>query len=627
MGYFAPPSHETWRLVDAANTAASFTVDWLPPNELATTWRVAVRSVISRRNRAGPPDVTEAMAAGLLPPLDDGELVIEAKAEIGGNWFFACRALASHAYPDCTVVLRLRVDDDLLVGIACRTRPPCSTEDTRDLVTWLGSAIEEWFEDPAPATVDPSRSDEHRPVVDPALRELDEAQEHDDHERAARALDTLRPFLIRAPLSRFALNLHLAEGWVQKRRAFEGDAEAATRAIDAFRDVMGSIDVSRHRDLLRLASLWLGQAYSRRDQPDDLRRAILAHERVLALDDEPGLPRSADVHFQAGVLHRGMAERLRDTPAAAAEEVRLAMAHFDRTDQISEAAGAMKGRIETAVARGDTLRLAGGDAERDHAAEHYGQAFRWLTEPDGQTEIGSDRWEQLLRHLFLCMRALDALQFAGAPAGEGVETRAMGVFLRPLSLTRKLVVGGLSVEMALGRALGPEVSLFYVGGGLHPGAADMGSAVSERADWRLAVQIEFRERDLVVLVPGNTPGMQWELRFLHDEGLLDRTMLMMLPAALHPEAPALWQGSAAAALEFGLTLPPYSAAGAFLRMSNDGRVSSRLPFEAISEPGGLRAAVADLLRSPDEIVARKTRWREGLEANETTGHVRRIRAD
>jgi len=27
MGYFAPPSHETWRLVDAANTAASFTVD------------------------------------------------------------------------------------------------------------------------------------------------------------------------------------------------------------------------------------------------------------------------------------------------------------------------------------------------------------------------------------------------------------------------------------------------------------------------------------------------------------------------------------------------------------------------------------------------------------------------
>jgi hypothetical protein len=287
----------------------------------------------------------------------------------------------------------------------------------------------------------------------------------------------------------------------------------------------------------------------------------------------------------------------------------------------------MKGRIETAVARADTFRLAGGDAERDHAAEHYGQAFRWLTEPDGQTEIGSDRWEQLLRHLFLCMRALDALQFAGAPAGEGVETRAMGVFLRPLSLTRKLVVGGLSVEMALGRALGPEVSLFYVGGGLHPGAADMGSAVSERADWRLAVQIEFRERDLVVLVPGNTPGMQWELRFLHDEGLLDRTMLMMLPAALHPEAPALWQGSAAAALEFGLTLPPYSAAGAFLRMSNDGRVSSRLPFEAISEPGGLRAAVADLLRSPDEIVARKTRWREGLEANETTGHVTRIRAD
>jgi len=627
MGYFAPPSNETWRLVDAANTADALTIDWLPPDALATTWGVAVRSVISKRTRTGAPDVTDAMATALIPLLDDGEIVIDAKVEVAGNWIFACRTLGNHAYPDCTVVMRLRLDDELLVGIACRTRPPCSAEDTRDLVTWLGTAIEERFEDPVPEIVDPSRSAEHRPTVDPALRELDEAQEHDDHERAARVLATLKPFLVHAPLSRFALNLHLAEGWVEKRRAFDGDDDAATRAIDALRDVMGSIDYYRHRDLLRLAELWLGQAYSRRDQPDDLRRAILAYEQVLALDDEPGLPRSADVHFQAGVLHRGMAERLHDTPAAAAEEVRLAMAHFDRTDQICEAAGAMKGRIETAVARADTFRLAGGDAARDHAAEHYGQDFRWLTEPGGQTAVGTDRWEQLLRHVFLCMRALDALQFAGARVDESDDTRALGIFLRPLSLTRKLVVGGLSLEVALGRALGPEVSLFYMGGGLHPGAANMGSAVSGRADWRIPVQAELRERELIVLVPGNTPGMQWELRFLHDEGLLGHTLLMMLPAALHPEAPALWQGSAAAALEFGLTLPPYSNGGAFLRMSRDGGVSSRLPFEAISQPGGLRGAVADLLRTPEEILAKKKGWREKVEAGEAAGHVRRIRVD
>jgi len=151
--------------------------------------------------------------------------------------------------------------------------------------------------------------------------------------------------------------------------------------------------------------------------------------------------------------------------------------------------------------------------------------------------------------------------------------------------------------------------------------------VSGRADWRIPVQAELRERELIVLVPGNTPGMQWELRFLHDEGLLDHTLLMMLPAALHPEAPALWQGSAAAALEFGLTLPPYSDGGAFLRMSRDGGVSSRLPFEAISQPGGLRGAVADLLRTPEEILAKKKGWREKVEAGEAAGHVRRIRVD
>lgn len=627
MGYFAPPPHEPWRLVDAANTADALTVDWLPPNELATTWGVAVRSVIARRRRTGDPDVVEAIAAGLLPRLDDGDLVIDAKATIDGNWFFACRTLASHADQDCTVVLRLRLDDDLLVGIACRTRPPCSIEDTRDLVTWLGRAIDERFDDPAPEAVDPSRSAEHRAIVEPALLELDDAQRNDDQERAASVLVTLRPFLVHAPLSRFALNLHLAEGWVEKRRAFDGEAGAATRAIDAFRAVMGSIDASRHRDLLRLASLWLGQVYSLRDQPDDLRRAVLAYERVLALDESPGLARSADVHFQAGVLHRGMAERLRETPDAAAAEVRLAMEHFDRTDQICEREGATKGRIETAVAKGDCLRLAGGDSERDHASDFYGQAFRWLTEPGGQEAVGAARFEQLLQHLFRCMRALDALQFGGARTVESTETRALGIFLRPLSLTRKLMIDGLSLEVALGRALGSEVSLFYVGGGLHPGAANMGSAVSARADWRLPVQIELRERDLVVLVPGHTPGMQWELRFLHDEGLLDRTLLLMLPAALHPDAAALWQGSTAAALEFDLTLPPYSAAGALLRMTRDGRVSSRLPFETIATAGGLRAAIADLLRSPAEILARTARWREGLEANEGTGLVTRIRVD
>ena len=124
----------------------------------------------------------------------------------------------------------------------------------------------------------------------------------------------------------------------------------------------------------------------------------------------------------------------------------------------------------------------------------------------------------------------------------------------------------------------------------------MASAVSEGADWRLPVQTELREREIILLVPGSTPGMQWELRYLHEEGLLDRTLLMMLPAALYAEAPALWQGSAAAAFEYGLGLPAYSAAGAVLRVTRDGRVTNQLPFEVVSEAGGLRRAVADLVR-------------------------------
>jgi hypothetical protein len=131
MGYFAPPSHETWRMVSARSHERGVRIDWMPPDALATTWHVLVTSVIWLRTRTDPPDLNEAMEAGLLPPWADGEWTIDARLTISGNAFFVCRGTESHAYPDFTAVLRMRIDDDLLVGMICRVRPPCSKEEAK----------------------------------------------------------------------------------------------------------------------------------------------------------------------------------------------------------------------------------------------------------------------------------------------------------------------------------------------------------------------------------------------------------------------------------------------------------------------------------------------------------------
>src|SRR5262249_34869207 len=149
----------------------------------------------------------------------------------------------SYAHPDFTAVLRMRLDGDRLTGMVCRARPQCSQEDAAELLDWIGLAAEESFEEPRPAISEIPKD------VSPLLKELDDAGVHDDHERAAKLIEELRPYLVGAPLSRFALNVHVTEGWVHKRRAFSGDEAAATRAIDVLRSTSSSIDARRHPDL------------------------------------------------------------------------------------------------------------------------------------------------------------------------------------------------------------------------------------------------------------------------------------------------------------------------------------------------------------------------------------------
>jgi hypothetical protein len=124
-------------------------------------------------------------------------------------------------------------------------------------------------------------------------------------------------------------------------------------------------------------------------------------------------------------------------------------------------------------------------------------------------------------------------------------------------------------------------------------------ATSDTSSWQTAVETVLGERDIGLMVPGYTPGMQWELRYLVDRGLLRRALLIMLPAHCDPEARDRWEGARTAAASFGLALPPYDANGAFVRFAGDLTLATRLPFDALFQPRALIDALADLLPPAD----------------------------
>jgi hypothetical protein len=616
MGYFAPPSHENWRMVSARSHERGIRIDWMAPDALATTWRVLATSVIWLRTRTDPPDLNEAMEAGLLPPWTDGEWTIDARLTVSGNAFFVCRGTDSHAYPDFTAVLRMRIDDDLLVGMVCRVRPPCSKEEAKALFDWMGTAIEEWSEEPAPAVDDPTRCAPELDRVGSLLKNLDEAEAAGDEESAATLVAALQPELVRAPLSRFALGIHVTEGWIEKRRAFSGDRGAASRAIDVLRRVIDSMDARADADLICAAVQWLAEAYSSRDEPGDLGRAVLAYQSLLRLDPTKQT-RRALIHLRIGTLDRAIAERVKESPEQAREVRGLAMEQFEEAERIYREAGDAAGRVEIAVGKADLVRLVPLAGDADFASSLYTAAWNLILGAEGRPLFPAGRFEELARHISRCMTAADHSRFGTLADDERSQLCGLAVFLRPLGITRVLALSRpsevaekkelLTLEIALARALRPGVAFTYIGGPMHPGAASMITTASASADWRVPVKMLVHDRDLILIVPGETPGMQWELRFLCEEHLLGRTMFVMLPVDVDPQAGERWAGARADASGFGLQLPSYRDRGGFLRLGEDGAVMKDLPFASLWEPGALLDAVADLLSRPEAMRERLER--------------------
>jgi hypothetical protein len=64
----------------------------------------------------------------------------------------------------------------------------------------------------------------------------------------------------------------------------------------------------------------------------------------------------------------------------------------------------------------------------------------------------------------------------------------------------------MTFEVAMSAALSPDVSLTYVGGGLHPGGTDWIISTSETNDWQDAVEMLLDLVDVVLSRPAGSPS-------------------------------------------------------------------------------------------------------------------------
>ncbi len=405
--YFLPPFDGPWRIVHVDETPLHIRIEWLQEDSLATDWEISLLSVTQVRTRQGPPDPDEALAAGLLPGLTNGAAIAQIHEETAQQAMFVCTWSGDFAKSDQTLAVRLCVDGDFLIGIACRMRPQMESGAAAALLERLRAA-QRSYDAPEWERLDPDRDERFQPQLEPYLRMLDEAMEHDDYLRAQDAIEAVWPALALAPMSAFALRIHIAEGWAQMRSAFAGVAAGCARAIDVLRKTLDNIEPGAHPQLYRAASTWLAEAYAKRDQPGDLLHAIEAYRSASRLDVARVHPaRVARLHLRMGVIHYHLA---RELSAQQTERLALAIPELERAEDLYGAADDVAGLAEAAIAKADAVRLLGRASRMHDADELYGIAWNILQQPSARDALGGERYDTMLEHVRTSMRAGDARQ-------------------------------------------------------------------------------------------------------------------------------------------------------------------------------------------------------------------------
>jgi len=632
LPYLIPPFRTTnWNIASVSTAPGRLRVVWLPPETLAVTWAIEVVSATIERPD-GRVEFDDMELLGLVPDIVDGQLTVNIAHDEAAAKLCVCECRNDYAVPDQDIAVRLQAERGVVIGIACRIRPPMKAAEAFRALETLCSA--ESIAAAPSEPPNPETDEKYRDDIQPLLRELFAARDDGDHARVWQVVGALRPFLPLAPFSVFAIQVHVIEGWVLMREAWSSNsAEAAGAAIETLRNVMDGFDERAQPSLYHDAAWYLAQAYCKRNAPGDLDDAVQAYRTVLRLTDPEREPLAvAQVRFTIGTILRQLGETAGASSAAGRMHATDAMEELAAAGRLFDEGGQLAGSINVAIARADTARL----LDLPGAADLYAHAFHLLTAGSAQAALGPADWKTFLNHVHRSMRHLDSKDFGIAQPNVAVEQeRAAGMLLRPLSATRRIAVlepgreRPLSLEAALTSALGPVVPLVYVGGGIHTAGGSLWAAVGEdrNAEWQGFVARMLPGKEAIFFVPGESQGLEWELFHLIDQGMLRKTIFVMPPESADGRqfsARASWEHTRNAAASRGVGLPAYAPEGAFVRIAEPQRVAETLDFEAIWRSGALLQWIDDLLLPPGELARQADEARPRLEQLEREGRITRI---
>lgn len=189
------------------------------------------------------------------------------------------------------------------------------------------------------------------------------------------------------------------------------------------------------------------------------------------------------------------------------------------------------------------------------------------------------------------------------------------LYLRPFSSTGAIKVGNpekdhtpafflpfnwhvswrLELEQVFSDALASKGPLIALGSpGEHFGA---GRLPVEEQVWQETVKNLARNAQGILVLPSHHPGTRWEIAWLRENNLLEKTVFIMPPAESKKRRARQWDhwlASASTLQKVGVFLPEYAPTGLLFAVRNDGLVADTAPLDLASEEG-LRNAFLHLL--------------------------------
>ncbi len=157
--------------------------------------------------------------------------------------------------------------------------------------------------------------------------------------------------------------------------------------------------------------------------------------------------------------------------------------------------------------------------------------------------------------------------------------------------------GNATLESVMQGAVGPYIPLVRFGGEPYmPFAIPVcAGIIDEVQNWFESFKTLAQRASLIFLLPGDSASIIKELRYLLNEGMQDRVVMIMPPGDIYVglEASEWWRNVRSALEKYDVKLPRFISPGALFRLNASGEAAS-IHMPSDWSPDGLRGGLDDM---------------------------------